>query len=112
MFTYYDKDLIALMDDGRFGESGGVGGLSTSILLTKSPQAHNKEIQVITNLLYIKQTDMTKTIIFFIPQQSEIHLTTRYKVTHRTQKDNVQTVALFLLFIVYLQTMYMQELIP
>lgn len=66
MFTYYDKDLIALMDDGRFGERGG-GGLSTSILLTKSPQAHNKEIQVITNLLYIKQTDMTKTIIFFIP---------------------------------------------
>lgn len=37
------------MDDGGFGEKGGGG--STSFLQTKSPQAHNKEIQVITNLL-------------------------------------------------------------
>lgn len=36
------------MDDGGFGEKGGG---STSFLQTKSPQAHNKEIQVITNLL-------------------------------------------------------------
>lgn len=40
------------MDDGGFGEKGGGGGwVSTSSLQTKSPQAHNKEIKVITNLL-------------------------------------------------------------
>lgn len=39
------------MDDGGFGEKGGGGWVSTSSLQTKSPQAHNKEIKVITNLL-------------------------------------------------------------
>lgn len=73
--------MIKTYFDGGFGERGGV---STSFSQIKSSQAHNKEIQVITNLSYIKQTGITKTIIFFIPQQSEIHvcLTTRYKVTH------------------------------
>lgn len=68
-------------------------------------ETYNKEIQVLTNLLLI-----TKTIIFFIPKQSEIHvhvcLTTIGIVTYRAQNDNVHTVVLFLIFIVYLHNVH------
>lgn len=72
-------------------------------------ETYNKEIQVLTNLLHIKQTD-NKNNYIFIPQQSEIHvhvcLTTIGIVTYRAQNDNVHTVALFLIFIVYFHNVH------
>lgn len=44
---------------------------------------------------------MTKTIIFFIPQQSEIHLTTRYKVTHRTKRQCTDCCAILAFYCIF-----------
>lgn len=75
-------------------------------------ETYNKEIQVLTNLLHIKQTDNKNNYIFYSSAKCDTctcmfnHYRYSSLPAYRAQNDNVHTVALFLIFIVYLHNVH------